>query len=92
MRTEYRFVISSCYRQGRGLSSLAPPVVFLLTFPRRFLCCSSSLFPTSVVSYVAFVLSFYVSHNYFFWYLGKAVLRHCGMSCVSSHIFDVIQN
>ena len=45
---------------------------FILTVPRRFFCCSSSLF-----SNVAFVLSLFVPYVSFFWCLGKAVLRKC---------------
>ena len=41
----------------------------------------------SVVSYVAFVLSLFVSHLSFIWCLGRAVLRDCGVSWVSSLIF-----
>ena len=36
----------------------------------------------SVVSYVAFVLSLFLSHLSFFWRLGKAVLRDSG-TCIS---------
>ena len=35
---------------------------------------------TSTVSYMAFVLLLFVSHLSFFWCLGKAVLRDCGIS------------
>ena len=41
----------------------------------------------SVVSYVAFVLSFFVHHLSFFWCLGKAVLGVCGISWLPSLIF-----
>ena len=47
-------------------------VVFLLTVPRRFLCCSFFVC-VSTVSYVAFVLSLFVPHLSFFWCLGNAV-------------------
>ena len=32
---------------------------------------------------MALVLSLFVSYLFFFWYLGKAVLRNCGISLVS---------
>ena len=41
---------------------------------------------TSVVSYLAFVLSYFVPYLSFFWRLGKAALRKCVISCVSLHI------
>ena len=69
-----------------GLSTPSLPLVFRLTIPRRFLCGSSSLFVTSVDSYMAF-MSLFVPFLSFFWCLGKAVLRDCGVSSVSSHIY-----
>ena len=44
--------------------------VLLLQF---FFICAS------VVSYMVFVLSLFVHHLSFFWWLGKAVLRICGI-------------
>ena len=41
----------------------------------------------SIVLYVAFILSLCFSHPFFFGWIGKAVLRDCGMSCVSLLIF-----
>ena len=42
----------------------------------------------TVASYVTFVLSFFLFHiSTSFWCLGKAVLRDCGISKVSLHIF-----
>ena len=38
----------------------------------------------SVASYMAFVLPLSVPHLSFFWCLVKGVLRHCGISWVSS--------
>ena len=46
------------------------PSVVSLCHPSRF-------------SYVALVLSLFVSYLFFFWCLGKAVLRNCGISLVS---------
>ena len=39
---------------------------------------------SSVVSYVAFVISLLAPHRLFLRYLGKGVLRDCGISCVFS--------
>ena len=43
----------------------------------------------SVVSYVAFILSLFVPHLSFLWYLevDELLLRDCGISGVSSYIF-----
>ena len=38
---------------------------------------------------MAFVLSIFVPNLSFFWCLGKAVIRDCGISLVSSHIFGL---
>ena len=38
---------------------------------------------------MAFVLSIFVPNLSFFWCLGKAVIRDCGISLISSHIFSV---
>ena len=56
-----------------------------MTVLRRFLLQFFVL--ASVVSYVTFVLSLFVSHLAFFWCLRKAVLRGCGISWVSALIF-----
>ena len=71
------------------------------TFSKMF--CLPSGFPTdsfkkvllfqfcsvcvSVVSYVAFVFFLFGPYLSFLWYLGRAVLRDCGISLVSSLIF-----
>ena len=44
----------------------------------------------SVVSYVALVLSLFEPHLFFFWCLGRAVLRDWGISWISSHICFVL--
>ena len=69
-----------------SLQWFKPPVVFLLTLPTRIFCCSSSL--CVCVSYVTFMLSFvFPPHLSYFWCLGRAVLRDCGISWVSSLLF-----
>ena len=40
-----------------------------------------------MVSYVAFVSSVFVPNPSFLWCFGRAVLRDCGISCVSSLYF-----
>ena len=45
------------------------------------------VYSVSVVSYVAFVLSLFVPHLFFFWCLGMAVLPDSGISWVSTYIF-----
>ena len=64
------------HQNKRVSSKTGPPpppplVILLLTIPRRFLCCSSSLCAGGL--YVAFVLSLFVPHLSFFWFLGKAM-------------------
>ena len=48
MQTKHMFVIWSCFRiKGKVLHGkiwFKPPIVFLLTNPRQFVFCSSSLF------------------------------------------------
>ena len=44
----------------------------------------------SVVSYVLFVLSLFVSHLSFFWCLERAVLRDCRTSCPVSILYKSI--
>ena len=72
----------------RFRASKTGPVVFLLIDPRRFFCCSFFFFfflfffCASVVSYLVFVLSLFIPHLSFFWYLRMAVLRDCGISWV----------
>ena len=56
-----------------GKTSLSLAIVFLLTFPRRFLCCRLLCF-ASVVSYVAFVCSLFIYLLFFFSCLAKAVI------------------
>ena len=63
-------------------------VVFLMSVPRQFLCFI--LLCVSMVLYMAFVLSLFVRHLSFSWCLGKAVLRDCDISFLSSHIFDML--
>ena len=62
------------------------PVVFLLTVPRQFLCCSSSLF-----LHQWFHMWHLLCHYLFLisplFGLRKAMLCNCGFSCVSSFIF-----
>ena len=62
-------------------NGLRPQIIFLLTVPRRLLCVFVS---ASVVSYVAFVLSLFMSHLSYFWCLGRVLLCDCGVSRVSS--------
>ena len=54
----------------------------VLSVPRRFQCCGFFFVRASMVSYVTFVLSIFVSHLPFFGGLGKAVLRDSGISLV----------
>ena len=61
----------------RSFPTDRPKAVPLLRF--LFVCAS-------VVSYVAFVLSFRVPQLSIFWYIGKVVLRDCSISWVSSLI------
>ena len=63
-------------------STVRSKAVFLL---QLFFVCGS------VVLYVAFVLSLFVLHLFFVWYHGKAVLRDCGISCISSLPVVLIQ-
>ena len=44
----------------------------------------------SVISYVAFVVSLFIPHYFFLWYIGRSVLRDCGISWVSSHFLWAI--
>ena len=67
-------------------TDLRPLAVFLSsdrskTVLLQFFVCAS------VVSCVAFVLSLFIPRLSFFWCLGKAVLRDCSISWVSSLIF-----
>ena len=57
-----------------SLSADRSKAILLLQF---FFVC------TSVVLYVAFVLSLFVPHLSFFWHLRKAVLRDCRNAWVS---------
>ena len=61
-------------------------VVFLLTIPKQFLCCSFPLCGGSFIRSIC--LSLFVPYLSF-WYLGRAVLCDCGISWVSSLIFLV---
>ena len=58
-----------------------PSIVFLLTVPRRFLCCSFSLFVCRW-----FDLSFFVPHLPFVLCIGKVVFHDYRISLVSSLI------
>ena len=61
-------------------TSLGPQYFFLPTVPRQFFCCSSSFFVCAfAVSYLAYMLSLSVPHLLFPWYIGRAVLRNCGI-------------
>ena len=90
MRIKHTVVIRSCIRI-KGKTDFRPQYFFCFFF----FCLSfqggcSVAVPfvcASVVSYVVFVLSFFVPHLTFFWCLGKAVFRDCGISWVSSLIF-----
>ena len=92
MRIKHTVVIRSCIRI-KGKTDFRPQYFFFFFF--FFFCLSfqggcSVAVPfvcASVVSYVVFVLSFFVPHLTFFWCLGKAVFRDCGISWVSSLIF-----
>ena len=46
------------------------------------------LFVRGVVSYAKFILSFFVPHLFFFWYLGRAVPRDCCVSRIFLLIFS----
>ena len=70
------------FRTASPLTPHTHPITFLLTIPRRFLYYSSSL--CVGVLHEPFVLLLFVPHICFCWYLGKAVLRDCGISWVSS--------
>ena len=83
-------VIWSCVRINGEVSHegnrFEPPVFCQLIVSRRFLCYSSSIFPASVVAFVAFVLLLFVPHFFFFRCLWKAVLHECGIS----HVYSII--
>ena len=65
----FPFVLVSCFAQVLLFNPPIPSVIFILTIPRWFLCCSSSF------SYVAVVLSLFVSYLFF---LGASVWRGMG--------------
>ena len=72
----------------------APPlprtcIVFLLTVQRHFIYCSFLFSCATGVSCVAFVSSLVVPHLSFIWCHGRAVLRDCGISWVSSLVFSI---
>ena len=77
MRTEHVLAILSCIRIKGEVNriKLLPSQVVILYRSFFFVC-------TSVVSYVAFLLSLFVHHISFFWCLGRTVLRDCGISWV----------
>ena len=60
---------------------------FLLTIPRRILCCIYALLLGGGFICDVFFMSLFVLHRSFFWCLGKAMLCICGISCVSSLFF-----
>ena len=73
----------------RTKGEFKPSAVFLLTVPRRFFCCSSSLFVRRWFHTWCLFLSLFVHHLFCLWSLGKVVLRDCGSSWVSSLIVKV---
>ena len=77
MRTEHVLAIWSCIRIKGEVNriKLLPAQVVILYRSFFFVC-------TSVVSYVAFLLSLFAHPISFFWCLGRTVLRDCGISWV----------
>ena len=81
MRTKHIFVIWNCIRikgeASREYYWFKSQVVVLLTVPRRFVCCSSSLFVHRWFHMNgAFVLSLFVSYSSFF----CCCIRDCDIS------------
>ena len=72
-----RFPVNKTGLSPHKFSTDCSKEILLLQF---FFVCSS------LVSYVAFVLSLFVLHLSLFWCLGRAVLHGCGISWVSSNI------
>ena len=72
-------------RLRAGITDLSLLVVVILTVERRF-TLQFFFLCASVVSYDEF-FALFVPYIAFYWYLGKALFRHCGISRVPSHIF-----
>ena len=68
-----------------------PTLVILLTVPRRHFCCSCSFFLcTSVVLYLAFVSSVFVTRLFFFLCFWRTVLCDYGISFTYIFLWYVI--
>ena len=61
--------------------------VFLLTVPRRFLCCSSSLFVRQSFHLWRLFYPYSLLISPILWCLGRVARCYCGISWVYSHIF-----